>query len=143
MNFGEIFVIVAIVAFILEILTPTLFFSSIALAALITAVIAVWFTSGVWLTVIWAGLSVILLLFVRPLVMPLMNKFPQGVEFNTEYIGQNAKVIEEITATSGSVAIYGERWDARLADENAEAIQKGAEAKIVRNESIVLYVEKA
>lgn len=142
MSFWEIFVIVGIVALILEMLTPTMFFLSIAIAALITAVIAIWFASGTWLTVICASLAVILLLFVRPWMKQFMNKLPQGVEFNTEYIGKSAKVIEEITANSGAVAIYGERWDARLADENAEPIPQGAEAKIVRNESIVLYVEK-
>ena len=142
MSYWEIFVIVGIVALILEMFTPTMFFLSIAIAALVTAIIAVWFVSGTWLTVICAGLSVILLLFVRPWMKQFMNKLPQGVEFNTEYIGKNAKVIEEITSTSGSVAIYGERWDARLADENAPTIPQGAEAKIVRNESIVLYVEK-
>ncbi len=142
MSFWEIFVIVGIVTLILEMLTPTMFFLSIAIAALITAVIAIWFTSGAWLTVIWCALSVILLLFVRPWMKQFMHQLPQGVEFNTEYIGKCAKVIEEITTNSGSVAIYGERWDARLNDENAEPIPQGTEAKIVRNESIILYVEK-
>jgi membrane-bound ClpP family serine protease len=69
-----------------------------------------------------------------------MKRFNQAKEtgMNSKYIGQTAKVEEDITSTSGVITIYGERWEAR--SENDETIQTGSEVKIVRNESIIMYV---
>ena len=142
MSYWEIFVIVAIAALILEMFTPTLFFLSIALAALLTAVVSLFGLNMTWLIVVCSALSVILLLFVRPWLKSLMHHDAQGVEFKSEYIGKVVKATEEITTSAGAIAIYGERWDARLNDENAEKIPAGEEVKIVRNDSIILYVEK-
>ena len=36
------------------------------------------------------------------------------------------------------ISIYGERWEAR--SENGATISKGSEVKIVRNESLIMYV---
>ena len=142
MSYWEIFVIVAIAALILEMFTPTLFFLSIALAALLTAVVSLFGLNMTWLIVVCSALSVILLLFVRPWLKSLMHQEADSVEFKSEYIGKIVKVTEEITTSSGAISIYDERWDARLADEKAEKIPAGSEVKIVRNDSIILYVEK-
>ena len=142
MSYWEIFVIVAICSLILEMFTPTLFFLSIALAALLTAVVSLFGLNMTWLIVVCSALSVILLLFVRPWLKSLMHHDVEGVEFKSEYIGKVVKATEDITTSAGAIAIYGERWDARLNDENAEKIPAGEEVKIVRNDSIILYVEK-
>ena len=142
MSYWEIFVIVAICALILEMFTPTLFFLSIGIGALLTAVISLFGLSMTWLIVICSLLSVVLLLFVRPWLKALMHHEPEGVEFKSEYIGKVVKVTEDVTTSAGAITIYGERWDARLNDENAENIPAGSEVKIVRNDSIILYVEK-
>ena len=142
MPYWEIFVIVAIVTLILEMFTPTLFFLSIALAALLTAVVSLFGLNMTWLIVVCSLLSVVLLLFVRPWLKSLMHHDAQGVEFKSEYIGKVVKATEEITTSTGAITIYGERWDARLNDENSENIPAGSEVKIVRNDSIILYVEK-
>ena len=142
MSYWEIFVIVAICALILEMFTPTLFFLSIALAALVTAVVSLFGLNMTWLIVVCSVLSVVLLLFVRPWLKSLMHHEGESVEFKSEYIGKVVKVTEDVTTSAGAITIYGERWDARLNDESAEKISAGEEAKIVRNDSIVLYVEK-
>ncbi len=141
MTYWQIFLIVAIVAFVLEMFTPAMFFLSIALAAVVTAVCSVFYTDIRWLIVICSVLSVLILLFIRPFMKKFMHEMPKSVDFDSEYIGKVVKVTEEITNNSGAIAVYGERWDARLADENAQPIPAGAEVKIVRNESIVLFVE--
>ena len=56
----------------------------------------------------------------------------------SKYIDQIAKSETEITSTSGVISIYGERWEAR--SENGATISKGSEVKIVRNESLIMYV---
>ncbi|MBO7672074.1 NfeD family protein [bacterium] len=142
MYYWEIFVVVAIVAIILEMFTPTLFFLSIALAALVTAIVSLFGLNMTWLIIICSALSLVSLLFVRPWLKALMHHEPNGVEFKSEYIGKIVKATEDITTSSGAIAIYGERWDARLSDEKAEKIPAGEEVKIVKNDSIVLYVEK-
>lgn len=141
MTYWQIFLIVAIVAFVLEMFTPAMFFLSIAVAALITAIAAFWYTDIHGLIIICSVLSVLILLVIRPMMKKFMHEMPKSVDFNSEYIGKIVKVTEEITNTTGAIAVYGERWDARLADENASAIPAGSEVRIVRNESIVLYVE--
>lgn len=143
MTYWQIFMILAVVAFVLEMFTPAMFFLSIAVAALLTAGIAVFYFDIRWLIVIWSLLSVLILLFIRPMMKKFMHEMPHGESFQSEYIGKIVKVTEEITANSGAIAVYGERWDARLANPDAEAIPAGADVKIVRNESIVLYVEEA
>ena len=81
-----------------------------------------------------------------------MNKFSLDVSYysfderrilcgiNDKYIGKTAKVESEITANSGVITIYGERWEARV--EDSSIIPQGSEVKIVRNESIIMFVQK-
>lgn len=142
MTYWQLFLIIAVVAFILEMFTPAMFFLSIAISALITAIFAIWYPAFSGLIITWAVLSVLILLFIRPLMMKLVHSAPKGESFESEYIGKIVKATEEITATSGVITVYGERWDARLNDGSAEAIPAGADVKIVRNDSIVLFVEK-
>ncbi len=142
MTYWQIFLIVAIVAFVLEMFTPAMFFLSVAIAALITAFAAIWNPDIHILIIACAALSVLILLFIRPLMKRFMHEMPKGVDFDSEYIGKIVKVTEEITNTTGAIAVYGERWDARLANPEAEPVPAGAEVKIIRNESIVLFVEK-
>ena len=57
-----------------------------------------------------------------------------------KYIGKIARVIEPVNKFKGAITIYDERWDARY--DGDEEIPVGAEIRIVRNESLVMYVEK-
>ena len=57
-----------------------------------------------------------------------------------KYIGKIVKVTEPVTTNSGAVTIYDERWNARI--ESGDEIPVGAEVKIVKNDSLVLYVER-
>ncbi len=69
----------------------------------------------------------------------LKNKnYSTGVE--EKYIGKTAKVIEDISKNSGAISIYDERWNARTLTD--EFIKVGDEVKIVKNESLIFYVEK-
>ena len=70
-----------------------------------------------------------------------MHEMPKGVDFHSEYIGKIVKATEEITNTSGAITVYEERWDARLANPEAAPVPAGSAVRIVRNDSIVLYVE--
>ena len=91
MTYWQIFLIVAIVAFVLEMFTPAMFFLSIAIAALITAFAALWNPDIHVLIMACAALSVLILLVIRPLMKRFMHEMPKGVDFNSEYITRARK----------------------------------------------------
>ena len=64
----------------------------------------------------------------------------QKTGMESKYIGQVVKVISPVTKTSGAITIYGERWEART-DGDSE-IAEGANVKIIRNESLIMFVEE-
>ena len=57
----------------------------------------------------------------------------------SKYIGQTAKVIEEVTSDSGVISIYDERWNARSI--NNEIIPIGSIVEIVKHESLIMSVK--
>lgn len=134
------FIAVCGIAFIiLEIFTPSMFFLNFALSAFITAGLSVYIKNPYNLAIIFVILSFVSFIFLRPIIIRRFNKSKE-TGINSKYIGQNAKAETEITTSSGVISIYGERWEARC--ENGTTIEKGSEVKIVRNESIIMYVEK-
>lgn len=139
MEIWQILAICGVGFIILEMFTPSMFFLNFALSAFITAGVSLFFKEPYILAIIFFVLSFISFIFLRPVIMKRFNK-EKETGINSKYIGQVAKAEEEITSNSGVISIYGERWDAR--SENGETIPTGSEVKIIRNESIIMYVEK-
>lgn len=134
----QIIAIVGLGFIILEMFTPSMFFLNFAIAAFITSLVSVYTTNITILATVFSVFSVVSFAFLRPILIQRFCKEKEtGV--NSKYIGQVAKAEEDITESSGVIAIYGERWDAR--SENGAVIAKGSDVKIVRNESIIMYVE--
>lgn len=140
MELWQIIGIVCVGLCILEIFTPTLFFLNLAFGALVTAIVSVWYKDVSMLLLIFAVVSTIMIVFIRPM---LYKKTPDENKTGIEgkYIGKVAKAEEDITKVSGVISIYGERWEARV--ENDEVIPAGSDVRIVRNESLIIFVEKA
>lgn len=135
----HLLVIAGIVFLIVEIFMPMFFFLNFAIACFLTAVLALFVFSWNILIPSFVAFSAVFLLFLRPLLIRSRNGDKKtGVE--EKYIGKIAKVTDTITKTSGVVSIYNERWEART--ESNEEIPIGSEVKIVRNESLILYVER-
>ena len=135
----QILCIVGIIFIILEIFTPSMFFLNFALASFLTAIASLFIDKIIFLTLIFFILSFLSFAFLRPIILKRSRKETEtGV--NDKYIGKVAKVIEEVTESKGVIAIYGERWEARSL--NKAIIPTGEEVKIIKNESIVMYVEK-
>ena len=135
----QIFCIVAISFLILEIFTPSLFFLNFALAAFLTAGISFAVKNIYTLIFIFFLLSFVSFAFLRPILVKRFSK-----ETNTglegKYIGNTAKVIEEVSNKSGVISIYDERWEARTTSETV--IPQGADVKIIKNDSLIMYVEQ-
>ena len=136
----ETFTIAGLIFIILEMVVPSMFFLNLAVAAIITALTAIWITNWPVLIIIFAVLSIISILFLRPLLIKNKKDKESQTGMESKYIGKIVKVIEPITKFSGAITIYDERWEARV--DSDETIPVGSEVKIVKNESLVLTVEK-
>ncbi len=140
MEWWQIFSIVGLTFLILEMLVPSMFFLNLAFAGFITAIVAVWLSDWVWLTIIFSVLALLSILLLRPLMLRSRKTKEQTTGMESKYVGKVVKVIEPIGRLSGAITVYDERWEAR-ADVN-EPIAKGEAVKIIKYDSLVLTVEK-
>ena len=139
MPLWELLCVVGVGFVILEIFTPSMFFLNFALASFITALASVYIANKFALVLILFVLSFLSFAFLRPIIMKKNTKETKtGIE--DKYIGRVAKVVEEISEYKGVISIYDERWEARSEDKSV--IPAGAEVKIIRNESLIMYVTK-
>lgn len=141
MEIWMLFLIISIVAVIVEIFIPTMFCINFAFAGILTALISIFWGNLQSLFIIFVVLSLLSIILIKPVLVKLVKK-QSHADFDTQYIGKIVKSIEPITNNSGAVTIYDERWEARLAQEEAENIPEGEDVKIIRNDSLILYVEK-
>jgi len=132
------FLCVAGIAFvILEIFTPSMFFLNFALAAFLTAIMSLYIKGHFAIVLIFFVLSFLSFIFLRPILLRRYSKSTEtGIE--SKYIGQNARVTEDVNESSGVITIYDERWEAR---SNGETISAGTEVRIVRNDGLIMFVE--
>ncbi len=139
MHLWELLAVLGIGFLILEMFTPSMFFLNFALASFICAIVSVYEKNPYILVGVFFVFSFLSFLFLRPI---LVKKFCKSKEtgIQSKYIGAVAKAEDDITEFNGVLSIYGERWEAR--SENRSVIPKGSEVRIVRNESIIMYVEK-
>ena len=136
----EIFAIAGLAFLILEMVVPSMFFLNLALAGFVTALIALFIKSWIVLTFIFVVLSILSILLLRPILIKQKESKERETGMEGKYIGQVVKVIEPVTKFSGAITIYDERREARV--ESDETIPAGSEVRIVKNESLVLTVEK-
>lgn len=136
-----VFLIIALIFFMIEIYTPTMFFLNFALAAAICAIFATGIENYDILVPIFVTLSILFLLFLRP----LFNLTPQKnaeKSFESPYVGKVATAITEINFFTGRAKIYDEDWEARTLSEDAPIIKKGSPITIIRHDDLTLFVEK-
>lgn len=139
MPLWELLCVIGVGFVILEIFTPSMFFLNFALASFITALASVYIANKFALVLIFFVLSFLSFAFLRPIIMKKNTKETKtGIE--DKYIGRAAKVVEEVSEYKGVISIYDERWEARSEDKSV--IPAGAEVKIIRNESLIMYVTK-
>ena len=143
----EIFKIWAILGFAFlfaEILNPSMFFLPLGGAAFFAAIAAFKYPDNYWIQGgMFALFAVIFFLVTRPFMRRKPEMYEKtGVE--AKYIGQVAQVIKDIASEQtdgvGIIKIYGETWQAKSND--GKEIKAGQMVKILRNESLVMFVEK-
>jgi len=112
-----IWLIVAAVLGVAELLTTTLAFGLIAVAAVVAAVVGAFHIGLAWqmaafVVTAGAGLGV-----VRPIAVRHIKQPPPLRTGAAALVGRSAVVLEEVTEHSGRVRIDGEEWSGRPYDE--------------------------
>lgn len=139
MGLWKLFLVLGFGLLIFEMFAPLTFFLSLALGAFATSVFAVFFDSFNVLIPVFLITSLASLLLFRPFLRKNM-KNGEASGIRQKYINRTARVTSKITKYSGTITLYGERWEARI--ENGEEIEENSKVKILRNDSLIMYVEK-
>lgn len=144
MEIWQIWVIAALVFFIVEIFTSGFAIACLSLGCLFSAVGAALKLSLAWQLGLFALGAFLAFIFVRPFVIKLMNKKTSTNKVTTNMdniIGKKAIVTEKIESEGyGRVKIDGDDWKAKLEDEGEAEI--GEKVTVVSYESIILTVKK-
>ena len=140
MELWGIYIIIAIVAVIVEMFVPSLFCINFAIGGVITAIVSIFWGNLTSSLILFFVTSLLSIFIVRPMLVNLIKKDAKA-DFKAQYIDKVVKCIEPISTTKGAVTIYDERWEARLKNEGEE-IQVGCDVKITGHDSLILYVEK-
>lgn len=136
----EIFAIAGLVFIILEMIVPSMFFLNLVAAGFITAIVAVWIANWIILTILFVILSILSILFLRPILIKNRTDKEKETGMQGKYIGKIVKVIEPVGKFSGAITIYDERWEART--DSDETIPTGTEVRIIKYDSLILTVER-
>ena len=143
MEYYQIWLIAAIVLVIIELLTAGFGVICFAIGALFSALAAFLEANLIWQMVVFAVASVLCFIFLRPVLLRLLDKKSKDVKTNAEaLIGKIAVVSETIdpAKNQGRVAVDGDDWKAVSAD--GIVINKGEKVEIISRDSIILTVKK-
>lgn len=144
MEIWHIWAIAGFILLLIEIFTPTTFFLTLAGASFFAGIASYLYPESMGIQV---GAFVIFLPVFYFAIRPLMIKndsTPQETGMDAKYLGQTAIVSKPIgipgTTGVGEIKIYGEVWQAKSCD-GAE-IPVDTMVKIIKNESLIMFVEK-
>ena len=113
-----VWLIVAAVLGVAELLTTTLAFGLIAVAAVAAAVVGAFHLSFALQLVAFAVTAGAGLGFVRPIAIKHIKQPPALRTGVAALVGRSGIVLEEVTEHSGRVRIDGEEWSSRPYDES-------------------------
>lgn len=138
-----IWLIVAIALVIFEICSATFGAICFAIGAGFSALAAGLGAGVTWQIVIFAIVSLLTFIFLRPFMLKFMDRKTKDVKTNAEaLIGRKGIVSERIDAEqhTGRVAIDGDDWKAVSVD--GSIIEKGVSVEIVKMDSIIVTVKQ-
>jgi membrane protein implicated in regulation of membrane protease activity len=127
-----VWLIVAAVLGIAELLTTTFAFGLIAIAALVAAVVGAFHLSFALQLIAFAVAAGAGLVFVRPIALRHLKQPPQLRSGTAALVGRTAIVLEEVTDHSGRIRIDGEEWSSRTYVDDAPAIPVGTKVDVIQ-----------
>ncbi len=141
MELYQIWAIVCLIFLFAEIMTPSLFFLNLSLGCAVAGIFGYYkfsYPTQIWVFVI---VSVLCLIILRPLLLKKKNNNENiNSVIEGKYIGLEATVVDEITENGGKIKVFDEIWNAK--SSNGENISKDTKVKIIKNESLLMIVEK-
>lgn len=144
MDAYQIWLIVAFILVIVEICTAGFGSICFAIGAGVAALAAgLGLESVTWQIVIFAAISLLTFIFLRPFVLKFIDRKSKDVKTNADaLIGRKAVVSERIDASqhTGRVAVDGDDWKA--VSEDGAVIEKGTTVEIIKLDSIIVTVKK-
>ena len=139
MDVWMVWVIIAVVLFIVELITPgTFYFFCIGIGAIFAAAASA--LSGPLVTwTVFFVVSIIFILLSRPIIKKFNSQKTRDANVD-EIVGSKGVVTEAIESMDkpGMVKVKGEKW---LAKSNGK-IKDGGEVKVIKAEGNYLIVEK-
>ena len=135
--------IAAIILVIIEIFTAGFGALCFAIGALASALTGYLGGSFSWQLAVFAVVSLLAFLFVRPFVLKFIERKNSDCKTNADaLIGRKAVVTEEVSADGqhGRVKVDGDEW--RAVPEDGQPIAAGSEVEITARESIIVTVRK-
>ena len=142
MQIWHIWVIIALVFFVMEIFTAGFAVACFSFGAIAAAICALCKVPLVWQFVAFAVVSLLSLIFVRPLILKVFYKGKEEKTNADALIGKTARVSEALDPVTGKgrVAIDGDDWKA--VPEDGQPIEKGETVVVTGRDSIILTVKK-
>ena len=138
-----IWLIVAIALVIFEICSATFGAICFAIGAGFSSLVAGLGANLTWQIVIFAVVSLLTFVFLRPFMLKFMDRKSEDIKTNAEaLIGRKGIVSERIDTEqhTGRVAIDGDDWKA--VSEDGSIIEKGVSVEIVKMDSIIVTVKQ-
>ena len=138
-----IWLIAALALIIFEIFSATFGAICFAIGAGFSALAAGLGANLTWQIVVFAVVSLLTFIFLRPFMLKILDRKSKDVKTNADaLVGRKAIVSERIDAAqhTGRVAVDGDDWKAVSVD--GSIIEKGDEVEIVKLDSIILTVRK-
>ncbi|WP_309063389.1 NfeD family protein, partial [Streptomyces sp.] len=134
-----IWLIIAAVLAVAEILTLTAALGMLSAAALVTAAFAAVGLPLPFQFLVFAVVATVTVLFVRPVALRHVLR-PQAARFGVDaLVGRTAYVVSEVTGMGGRVRIDGEEWTARAYDETL-VIPPGAAVDVMEISGTTAFV---
>lgn len=143
MQIWQIWAIIGFIFLFIEMMTPVLFFLTLAGASFFAGIAAYKWpeNTGAQVTAFVIFLPVFYF-SIRPF-MQKKDKEPSSTGIDAKYIGQTAIVTKPVgkkeTNGVGEIKIYGEVWQAKSCD--GKEIGVDSIVRIVKNESLIMFVE--
>jgi membrane protein implicated in regulation of membrane protease activity len=141
-----LWIIIAILAAIAEVLGSGLVFIGVAAAAVVVSIVAALFPALTLVgeAIVFVGMSVAYLIGLRPSVLHLMSGQRHGLltsrSGSSNIVGKRAVVTHTVSADGGQIRIgQGEFWSARPFDEN-DVFPEGTRVQVLLLEGLTALV---
>lgn len=139
MSVWLIWLVVAVILFIIEMVNAGFGIICFAVGALLASLLSALGLGIVWQLFACAIASFLSFLFIRPIIVRWLDGKKSGKTNLDTIIGRKAVVVENITSNGGRVAIDGTDWKA--ISQTSTEYSKKASVTIVGREGNTLYIQ--